>query len=42
VEKQRLVVQALDGSLEPIEPFDPRGRAADPVIEIRWRGAARG
>ena len=41
-EKERLVVEALDGSLEPIEPVDPRGRAADPVIEIRWRGAARG
>jgi hypothetical protein len=42
VAKERLVVQALDGSLEPIELVDPRGRAADPVIEIRWRGAARG
>ena len=41
-EKERLVVEALDGSLEPIEPVDPRGRAAEPVMEIRWRGAARG
>ena len=40
-EKERLVVEALDGALEPIEPVDPRGRAAEPVIEIRWRGAAR-
>ena len=40
-EKERLVVEALDGALEPIEPVDPRGRAAEPVMEIRWRGAAR-
>jgi hypothetical protein len=35
----RLLVRPLagvadDGSLEPIEPVDPEGRAVEPVIEI--------
>ena len=34
-DERRVVLRALDGSLEPIDAVDPEGRPVEPTLEIR-------